>query len=144
MRPAAVVLLVALTSVTLLPVGQEPATASCAGPYIADAEDLVLRRDGAVEVQGSAFANGCQDGGECSVMLGCTRCSYGPEPTPRVDITLLLRQRGRTWPVGVADARSGPDELGEVTWTVEVPSGARRGPATLVPDGAEPTTVRIR
>lgn len=144
MRPAAVVLLVTLTSVTLLPLGQEAATASCAAPYITNAERIVLRQNSIVEVRGSAFANGCQDTGGCSITFGCTSCSYGPEPTPMVDIKLSLQQRGRTWPVGIADARSERDDFGEVTWAVEIPNGVERGSATLVPESGEPTKVRIR
>ena len=146
MRPATVVLLVALTSATLLPFGQGGvATASCAAPYIANTEQLMLHRGSVVEVEGAAFANGCQDTGSCSATLGCESCDYGPEPTPLVDIQLSLRQDGRTWPLGTGDARTAEDdELGQVTWVVEIPIGVKRGWATLVPEGGEPTKVRIR
>jgi hypothetical protein len=145
MRPAALVLLVVLTSFTLLPFGQQAATASCAAPYITNAEHLVLHQGSVVEVEGAAFANGCQDNGSCSDTLGCTRCDYGPEPTPMVDILLSLRQSGRIWPLGIADARAAQDdELGQVTWAIEIPDGVKRGWATLVPEGGQPTRVRIR
>lgn len=145
MRPATMALLVMLTSVTLLPFGQQAATASCAGPYLTNVEHLVLHRGTVVEVDGAAFADGCQDVGSCSSTLGCTTCDYGPEPTPMVDINLSLRQSGRTWPLGSADAGAAQDnELGQVTWAVEIPSGVKPGRATLVPEGGQPTKVRIR
>ena len=138
------VLLVVLTSVTLLPFGQEAATASCAAPYITNAEHLVLHQGSIVEVDGAAFADGCRDNGSCSDTLGCTRCDYGPEPSPMVDIDLSLRQGGHTWTLGTADARSGQDDLGEVAWAVDIPSDLKSGWATLVPEGGQPTKVRIR
>jgi hypothetical protein len=146
MRPASVVLLVALTSATFLPFGLGGvATASCAAPYIANAEQLMFYRGSAVEVDGAAFANGCQDVGSCSATPGCDSCDDGPEPTPMTDIDLSLRQDGRTWRLGTADARTAEDtELGQVTWAVEIPSGMKRGWATLVPEDGQPTRVRIR
>jgi hypothetical protein len=144
MRPATVVLLVVLTSVTLLPIGQQAATASCAAPYLTNAEHLVLHRGDHVEVDGAAFANGCRDTGSCSVTLGCTRCDYGPEPTAMVDIDLSLQQNGRAWLLGTADAQAARDDFGAVTWAVEIPSGIKRGGATLVPEGGQPTKVTIR
>jgi hypothetical protein len=144
MRPATVVLLVVLTSVTLLPFGQQAATASCAAPYLTNAEHLVLHQGSLVKVDGAGFANGCQDTGSCSDTLGCTRCDYGPEPTPMVDINLSLQQNGRTWPLGTADAHAAQDDFGAVTWAVEIPSGVRRGWATLVPEGGQPMKVSIR
>ena len=144
MRPATVALLLVLTSVTLLPFGQQAATASCAAPYLTDAEHLVLHRGKAVEVSGAGFANGCQDTGSCSTTLGCTKCDYGPEPTPMVDVELTLRQNGHTWLLDTADAQSGPDDLGAVTWAIELPGGVERGEATLVPQGGQPTKVAIR
>ena len=144
MRRATLVLLAGLTSVTLLPSGQQAATASCAAPYITNAEHLVLHQGSIVEVDGAAFANGCQDNGSCSVTLGCTKCDYGPEPTPMVDITLSLQQNGRTGPLGSADAHTSRDGFGEVTWAVVIPTGVKPGRATLLPEGGEPTKVRIR
>ena len=144
-RSASAVLLVALTSATFLPFGLGGvATASCAAPSIVNADQLVLHRGGAVEVDGAGFAGGCQDDGSCSATPGCDNCEYGPDPTPMADIHLSLRQDGRTWPLGTADAGTADDnELGQVTWAVEIPSAVKPGRATLVPEGGQPARVRI-
>ena len=60
MRPAPAILLAALTTATLLPFGQQPAAASCAGPYLTDADHLVLHHGTSAEIDGAAFADGCQ------------------------------------------------------------------------------------
>jgi hypothetical protein len=138
------VLLVALTSVILLPSGRQAATASCATPYITNTEHLVLHRGSIVEVEGAAFANGCQDNGSCSDALGCTRCDYGPEPTPMVEITLTLQQNGRSLPLGAADARAAQNDLGEVRWDAEIPTDLKIGWATLVPEHGQSVMVRVR
>jgi hypothetical protein len=144
MRPAPAILLAALTTATLLPFGQQPAVASCAAPYLTDADHLVLHQGTNVEIEGAAFADGCQDTGSCSATLGCSSCDYGPEPEPLSDITLSLRQNGRTWPLGTADARDTQDDFGAVTWAVEIPSGVKRGWATLLPEHGQPAKVRVR
>jgi hypothetical protein len=133
-----------MTTVSFLPFGQHPAAGSCAGPYLADAAHLVLHRATRVEVDGVAFADGCQDAGACTTTLGCSHCDYGPEPTPFRDVTLSLRQNGRTWPLDTADARTARDDVGAVVWTFEVPVGVRRGWATLVPEYGAPARVRVR
>ena len=60
------------------------------------------------------------------------------------DVTLTLRQHGRTWPLGTADARTRGGDFGAVTWAVEIPTDLRIGWATLVPKYGEPAQVRIR
>lgn len=144
MRPVPAILLAALTAATFLPWGQQPAVASCAGPYLIDLDHLVLHRGASVDINGAAFADGCQDTGSCTTTLGCTSCDYGPEPTPMSDITLSLRQHGRTWPLGTADARVTDDDFGAVTWGVEIPTDVRIGWATLVPEYGQRTKIRIR
>lgn len=144
MRPALAFLIVALLATTLLPFGEQPAVASCAAPYVVHPDRLVLHPGATVEVEGAAFADGCQDNGTCTDTLGCTHCDYGPEPTPMRNIALTLRQGGRSWPLGTADAGGGRGDLGQVTWTVEVPSGVKAGRAMLVAGESGPVRVRIR
>jgi hypothetical protein len=144
MRPSSAVLLLLLASVIVLPLGQQSATASCAGPSLVDAEHLVLLRGATTEIHGERFANGCQDTGSCTETLGCTSCSYGPKPTPLSDIGLSLEQDGRTWTLGTADAHATQGDFGAVAWTVEIPGDVERGRATLVPDQGQPTIVRVR
>lgn len=144
MRRAPALLLAVLTAVTVLPSGPRPAEASCAGPYLTRAEDLVLHRGTSVEIDGVGFANGCQDTGACSSAPGCSSCDYGPAPTPMSDITLTLRQHGRSWPLGTADARVTRSVSGAVSWSVEVPVDVRTGRARLVPEHGQPVEVRVR
>ena len=144
MRPAPAILLAALTTATFLPFGQQPAAASCAGPYLTDPDHVVLHRGTSVDINGAAFAGGCQDTGSCTTTLGCTSCDYGPEPTPMSDITLTLRQHGHTWPLGTADARRTNDDSGAVTWTVDIPTDVKIGWATLVPEYGQPAKIRVR
>ena len=73
-------MLATLTAATLLPFGQQPAVASCAAPYLADADHLALHSGTSVEIHGVAFKDGCQDTGSCSAMPGCSSCDYGPSP----------------------------------------------------------------
>jgi len=144
MRPALAIMLAVLTSATFLPFGQQRAVASCAGPYLTGAGDLVLHRGTSVTIGGAAFADGCQDTGACSATPGCSGCDNGPEPTPMSDITLSLRQNGRTWPLDTADALVTHDDVGAVTWNVEIPADLKQGWATLVPEYGQPATVRVR
>ncbi|QIK66463.1 hypothetical protein G7072_08965 [Nocardioides sp. HDW12B] len=143
MRPPTF-LLVTLLAATLLPVGQRSASASCAAPTVADADDLVLRRGATVQIDGVGFVDGCQDTGSCTISWGCSRCDHGPEPLTLRDLTLRLRSDGRTWALGVADARSGPGDLGAVTWTVDVPQRVAVGRAVLRPERGQPVVVRVR
>ena len=144
MRPGPVLLLAILSTATLLPFGERPAAASCAAPYLADSDHLVIQHGKSVKIAGAGFQDGCQDTGSCSGTLGCSRCDYGPAPTPMSDITLTLRQNGRTWLLGTADARGRNDDLGAVTWAVEIPTGVKSGWATLVPEHGEPAKIRVR
>ncbi len=144
MRPAPAILLAALTTATLLPFGQQPAAASCAAPSLTGTDHLVLRHGASAEIDGAGFANGCQDTGSCSATPGCSSCDYGPEPKPMSGITLTLRQNGRTWPLGTADARATHDDFGAVTWAVELPMEVKPGRATLVPEYGQAAVVRVR
>lgn len=142
MRPAPAILLATLTAAMLLPFGPEQATASCVGPHLDNVDHFMARRGTTIEIEGAGFMNGCQDTGSCSTTLGCSSCDYGPKPTPMRDIRLTLQQRGRTWPLGTADATS--DGMATVTWTVKVPAGVKAGSATLVPEHGQPVKIRIR
>ena len=61
------------------------------------------------------------------------------------DVALELRQDGRSWRLGTADAGTAEEQrLGYVTWTVELPEGVQPGRARLVADTAQPVDVRVR
>jgi hypothetical protein len=141
-------LLVAVVAATLLPFGQQTATASCAAPTItgsdAGSDGIVLRRGARVRIDGVGFVDGCQDTGSCTVAFGCTRCDHGPVPEPSRDVALRLRSDGRSWVLGVADARTGPDDRGAVTWIVDVPEQVAGGRAVLRPELGESVVVRVR
>jgi hypothetical protein len=139
-------LMVGLVGLVVAPFPQVPASASCTGPYLEGAERLVLRRGVSTSVEGRSFADGCRDTMTCSGVLGCQECTYDEPPErPQQDIRLELRQRGQTWALATADARSAEDQrLGWVTWTFELPNAVRPGPARLVPEGAQPVEVRVR
>jgi hypothetical protein len=143
MRPVPAIVFAVLMTAILLPFGGQRAAGSCVGPYLLDVDRLVLQRGATVEVRGAAFAEGCQDTGSCSSTLGCTSCDHGPDPTPMSDVTLTLRQRGRTWPLGTADARVRRGDFGAVTWAIEIPTDVRTGWAILVPEYGEPAKVRV-
>lgn len=51
-------------------------------------------------------------------------------------VELTLRQGGRTWSLGTADAAD-RDRNYAISWIVQVPADAQPGPATLVSDRAE-------
>lgn len=131
-----------LVGLTMLPLPPPPATASCAAARLVDVEDLVLERGASATVEGEGFVDGCGDAGDCG--LGCGECET-EEETPYRDIELRLVQRGRTFPLGIADAGSAADdELGQVTWTFLVPRPVEPGPARLMTDVSEPARIRIR
>ena len=124
-----------------VPAPGEEAAASCVGPVVVVAGSPERHPTVAVgsqlTVRGRFFLDGCDDTGGGSA-LGCS--SPPPEPvTPMKAIDLRLRQHGREWLVGTADADA---RLGEVAWSAPAPRGLRPGRATLVADGA--TTVRVR
>ena len=146
MRRSSLLVVTAMSGLAVAPFPQPPASASCSGPYIKDAERLVLARGATVTIEGRSFVDGCQDSMSCSVGLGCDSCEYDdPPPTPMEGVELRLVQRDRTWELGVADAEAAENnQLGWVTWTFDLPSGAKPGRATLLPENAEPVRIRIR
>ena len=54
-------------------------------------------------------------------------------------VELVLRQQGREWPLGTADA----DGDGDISWDVRVPAGLRPGRARLLTEGSEVLVVAI-
>lgn len=126
-------LAVALVALSVVPSGG--ASGSCAGPELS-APALVdrppqLMIGGETTVTGTSFVDGCDDGGGADV-LGCSR-DEGETVTPLRDVTLILRQQGRTWELGTADAGTAQEgRLGQVSWTIRVPMDLAAGPAVLV------------
>jgi hypothetical protein len=146
MRRSSLLLGSTLLGVVAAPLPHAPARASCAGPYLEDAEHLVLTRGTTAMIEGRAFSSGCSDSIGCSTgILGCQSCTDPPPVEPMEDVELALTQGDRTWRLAVADAGSAEDDrLGWVTWTFEVPSGAKPGPARLVVEYAgRPVGIRI-
>lgn len=126
----------------------EEASASCVAPYLdvegARGEPRPAVAPGArVTVEGRAFVVGCDDVGT-STMWGCT-VDEGEPVVPMEDIDLQVRQQGRVWTLGSADAGAAEENrLGHLSWTVRLPDGLRPGWASLVADEAQPLRVRIR
>jgi hypothetical protein len=140
-KRSCVLLVTTLLGLALAPFPQTPASASCAAPSLKAAERSVLVGGATTTIEGRGFVDGCQDSMGCSAVPGCSHCEYDdPAPKPLQDVALRLRQRDRTWLLGIADA----NHLGRVTWRFEVPAGVEPGPATLLPDAGESLRVRIR
>ena len=139
-------LMAGLLAVVVAPIPHGPASASCAGPSLEDAERLVLRRGTSATVEGRFFVDGCRDTMTCTGVGGCQRCEYDEPPEePQQDIRLQLRQQGRTWLLDSADAGTAEDDrLGWVTWSFDVPAGVRSGQAKLVADGVQPVDIRVK
>ena len=139
-------LIAGLVGLVLAPLPQDAASASCTGPYLEQAERLVLQRGEAASVEGRSFYDGCRDTMSCSGVGGCQKCEYDEPPErPLQDVRLELRQHGRTWLLASADAGTAKeDRLGWVTWTFEVPAQVDPGAARLVPEGSRPVMVVIR
>lgn len=146
MRRSSVLLAVAALGFLVAPASQPAAKASCTGPYLLDADRLVLARGTTTTVEGRGFVAGCRDSMGCEVGPGCDDCDYDEPPaTPYDDVRLGLVQGGRTWTLATADAGSAADDrLGWVTWTFDVPAGVRPGRARLVADHGGPVLIRIR
>ena len=106
----------------------------------------MLRPGATATVEGRNFVDGCRDTMSCSGVGGCQSCEYDEPPEePQQDLTLQLRQQGRTWELATADAASAEDQrLGWVSWTFEVPAGVEPGSARLVAENAQPVAVRVR
>lgn len=117
-----------------------PAQASCVGPMLEVEPRTAFVRGEPVSVTGGPYMDGCNDTGSCTAFLGCQSCDYGPPAQPLKDVSLELRQRGRTWELATSDA----DADGSVTWSVTLPADARPGAARLVAEGTQSVRVRVR
>lgn len=98
-------------------------------------------------IEGQAFTDGgCQDSMSCTDTFGCESCEHeDPPPTPMENVRLRLVQGDRSWQLDEADSGMADDnQLGHVTWTFDVPGGARPGPAKLIAEHAQPAPIRIR
>lgn len=132
-------LLGALVLLAVAPYPSGPAAASCAAPLLSNLDDVDLTRGATVTVEGRGFVDGCRDSMSCPA-FGCGECEWNdPPPAPLSEVRLELRQQGRSWDLGVADA----DESGAISWTFVVPGDARPGRARLI-GASRPTTVRLR
>lgn len=116
------------------------AVAGCVAPYLEDsargATPPVLRAGSTVTIEGDAFADGCDD-------TGSTWACAAESREPMEDVVLRIRQGGREWELGSADASDG-DRGGHVEWTVALPEGLQPGRAVLQADESEPLRVRMR
>ena len=147
MRRSFLLSLAVALSVAAAPFPQISASASCAAPGLVGSGPLVLERHTRVTVDGQGFSHGgCADSGSCTGSFGCQSCTYDETPrSPMKSVHLRLVQRGHSWSLAVADAGSAKDkELGQVSWTFEVPAGVVPGPATLVPDHSQAVRVQVR
>ena len=140
-----ITLAVALGAISLMPV--DTSSASCAAPYLtADMEGttLAVRPGQRLSIEGRAFVIGCDDEGDGA--LGCS--SKGESAMPMTDVRLTLVQGAESWELGAADAGSAEDDqLGHVTWEVEIPVGIVPGRRARLwaenPEGGDPAEVRI-
>ncbi len=139
-------LMAGLLGLVVAPFPVGPAAAGCVGPHLEDVDRLVLRAGATASVEGRGFVDGCRDTQSCSGVGGCQQCEYDEPPEqPHRDIRLELRQDGRSWLLGTADAGTAQEQrLGWVTWTFDVPAGVDPGRAKLVAEGAQPVRVGIR
>jgi hypothetical protein len=147
MRTPALLLTAALIGLAVAPLPEQPASASCAAPYLEVDERTTLSPGTTVTIEGGAFVDGCRDVMVCGSGWGCDDgCEYpDPPPVPYEDVELRLVQGQRSWVLGTSDAGTAEDDQqGRVRWTVDLPTGAEPGRARLVADHAGPVQVRIR
>lgn len=146
MRPVAL-LVAALLAGALAPYPAATATArnavDCAGPTLAVAghgTPPLLRSGSDVRVTGEYFVDGCDDvGGSRDGALGCANDDDREKAVPLADVEMLLRQDGRTWRLGRADATG----LGRIAWDVHLPPGLPAGRAVLETATSETLVVHV-
>lgn len=141
MRPTFLAVLALLFGLAVAPYPQSPARASCVGPTLAVEKHAVLEQATTLTVDGKWFVDGCADTGTCRTGPGCDDCEPEIEqPEPMTDVYLELRQGGRRFVLGAADA----GEDGRITWEFQLPEGVRPGRAVLGATRWGPVVVRIR
>ena len=124
-----------LLGAALLPVPISGASASCAAASIdlVDSATRELRPGEPLTVRGDGFRLGCDDHG--SVTVGAFGCSHEEREveTPMRDVDLVLRQGRNSWVLDTQDAGTAAEnQLGNVTWHVELPLDLQPGRAVLV------------
>ena len=137
MRASRLLLLALLGGLVALPAGHDPAVAGCVGPRLVEPAAAgglpAVPATDAFIVRGEAFGGtACDDDGGAGNGLACHRDEEQTEP-PLADVRLVLRQGGRTWELGEADAGSG----GRISWEVTLPRDVPPGRAVLVADPGE-------
>jgi hypothetical protein len=135
MRPVAL-LVALLLAAAVAPLPGSPAEASCAGPQLTltgvtgQAAHLpVVRPGAAVTVEGRYFVDGCDDTGGQATGPGCAHQDRPQDRvTPMTHVELVMRQHGREWSLGAADATT----HGRISWNVWIPAGIEAGRARLL------------
>lgn len=95
-----------------------------------------VRRGQEVTVVGTGFVE-C-GGGAGGPIPSCSSPDPDAEPTAMTGVELELLSglvSRRSVPLGVADADAATDQLGRISWTVEIPERQLQGPATLTAEG---------
>ena len=146
-RPCTAALVLALlgAAAATAPDLGSPAAASCAGPSLDAGRGprAVVTAGAPLVVRGEAFLDGCDDTGACTA--GCSGCRRSEVHGLR-DVTLAVRQGGRTWRLGSADAGDADGEQrarGDVAWDVVLPPDLRPGRAVLRTDAGGRLVVRV-
>lgn len=129
-----------------VPFPSQDAAASCAGPMITVGTGTSTGRpaihpDTDVVVTGRYFVKDCKDTGQGRSAFGCSSSDRDDDPYgPLTGLRLELRQGGRHWALGSADART---DLGEVRWQVRIPVGVHPGSASLVVHSSDLSSTRL-
>jgi hypothetical protein len=143
MRPA-VLLVTLLLAAAVAPFPGSPAQASCVGPQLSITGQRArlpeVRPAIAVTVDGRYFVNGCDDTGGQATGFGCAhRTRPQDRVTPMAHVELVLRQHGREWRLGTAEATSD----GRISWDVRVPVGVEPGRARLMTPASDTLVVVV-
>jgi hypothetical protein len=123
----------------------DSASASCAGPALAVGDQVhpLVSPGQRVIVTGHYFVDGCNDTRSVEVSPGCAASEQREPVAPLDDIALSIRQHGRAWRLGIADATGAGDASGRVTWVVRLPTDLEPGRAALVTHQSLPLRVTV-